>query len=123
MSAPAGHPYRLTHARQLAAAEPARHVADLVRLILLTGANERLHRPDLGAGLGAHALFEPLDAALATVVEMRARGALESALGDRIELGDVSVEQTGETTLEARVSYRLRGSSDELRVQVTLAHA
>ena len=50
---PARHPYRLTPARRLDEAETDRHIADLVRLVLLTGAGERLHRPEFGAGLGA----------------------------------------------------------------------
>ena len=45
--------YRLTpRAGWLELAVDERHVADLVRLVLLTGAGERLHRPDFGAGLG-----------------------------------------------------------------------
>ena len=122
MSASARHPYRLTNARQLAVADRPRHIADLVRLVLLTGANERLHRQDFGAGIGARCLFEPLDPALATLIEMRARGSLEDALGDRIELIDVSVAQTDETTLEARVSYRLGGTTDEVRLRLPLAN-
>jgi phage baseplate assembly protein W len=109
---PARHPYRLTPARRLADAELDRHSADLVRLVLLTGAGERLHRPDFGAGLGARTLFEPLDRALAGVVEVRARGSLEEALGDRIELVDVAIAQSGESTLEASVTYRLRPAGE-----------
>ena len=120
MSEPARHPYRLTGARRLAVADPARHVADLVRLVLLTGAGERLHRPDFGAGLGAAAVFEPLDGALASVVEMRARGSLERALGDRIELLALTVARTGESTIEADVQYRLRGTPEQVTVTVAV---
>jgi uncharacterized protein len=115
----ARHPYRLTPARRLALADPARHVADLVRLVLLTGANERLHHADFGAGLGSGALFEPADGALASIVEVRARGSLERALGDRIEVVDVAVQHRGESTVEANVTYRLRGAPDEITVAVT----
>jgi uncharacterized protein len=102
------HPYRLTPGRRLAEAELDRHIADLVRIVLLTGPRERLHRPDFGAGLGATTLFEPLDGALVGLIEVRARGSLEGALGDRIEVREVRVEATGESTLEASVTYRLR---------------
>jgi uncharacterized protein len=104
----ARHPYRLTPARQLAEADVERHVADLVRLVLLTGPRERLHHSEFGAGLGSAALFEPLDEALRSVVEVRARGSLESALGDRIEVTEVNVERVDESALHANVSYRLR---------------
>jgi uncharacterized protein len=117
---PARHPYRLTPARRLDEAEAERHVADLVRLVLLTGPNERLHRPDFGAGLGAATLFEPLDAALASVAEVRARGSLERALGDRIEVVEIKVGRSGESTLLAEVTYRLRGSDGRSRVEVAL---
>lgn len=116
----ARHPWRLTPARRLAGADVERHIADLVRLVLLTGPNERLHRPAFGAGLGATALFEPLDAALVGLVEVRARGSLQSALGDRIELLELSIGRSGESTLLADVTYRLLGSDTRSRVEVAL---
>ena len=118
---PARHPYRLTPARQLAAAEVERHIADLVRLVLLTGPGERLHHPDFGAGLGAATLFEPLDPALLSVIEVRARGSLERALGDRIEVVQVTVGRDGESTIDASVTYRLRPSGTPATVDVQAA--
>ena len=117
---PARHPYRLSAARQLADAPSDRHVADLGRLVLLTGAGERLHRPDFGAGLGASVLFEPLGGALRGVVEVRARGSLERALGDRIEVLDVTLDTPGESTLNASVTYRLRPAGEQMTVQVSV---
>ena len=116
----ARHPYRLTTARRLAEAELERHIADLVRLVLLTGPSERLHRPDFGAGLGATTLFEPLDEALTSIIEVRARGSLDRALGDRIEVVEITVERSGESTLLAGVTYRLLGSDSRSRVEVAL---
>lgn len=117
----ARHPYRLTFARRLEEAELERHIADLVRLVLLTGPSERLHRPDFGAGLGATALFEPLDEALTSIVEVRARGSLERALGDRIEVAEIGVDRSGESTLVVDVTYRLRGSETRSRLEIALA--
>ena len=117
---PARHPYRLTSARQLEQTEVERHIVDLVQLVLLTGPRERLHRPDFGAGLGEATLFEPLDGALAAMIEMRARGSLDQALGDRIEVVEVAVSPEGESTLLAQVTYRLRGSDDRSSVEVAL---
>jgi phage baseplate assembly protein W len=118
---PARHPYRLAPARRLADATGERHVGDLVRLVLLTGPRERLHRPDFGAGLGAATLFEPLDGALRGVVEVRARGSLERALGDRIEVAEVTVGREGESTLTAAVAYRLRPGGELAREEVSRA--
>lgn len=117
----ARHPLRLTPSRRLAEANVERHIADLVRLVLLTGPSERLHRPDFGAGLGAAVLFEPLDGALRSVVEVRARGSLERALGDRIEVLEVGVGREGESTLTARVTYQLRGGDERGSVEVALS--
>ena len=115
----ARHPYRLAPARRLADADGERHIADLVRLVLLTAPRERLHRPDFGAGLGAAAVFEPLDGALRGVVEVRARGSLDRALGDRIEVTEVAVGREGESTLTAAVTYRLRPGGDLAREEVS----
>ena len=116
----ARHPYRLTPARRLAVTDRQRHIADLVRLVLLTGPNERLHRPAFGAGIGATTLFEPLDETLVGLVEVRARGSLQQALGDRIEVLEVTVGRSGESTLAADVTYRLLGSDTRSRVEVAL---
>jgi len=115
------HPFRLAPTRRLAEAPYERHIADLVRLVLLTGLRERLHRPDFGAGLGGATLFEPLDVALRSVVEVRAKGSLESALGDRLEVLEISVEREGESTLHASITYRLRPAGEPRTLQVALA--
>jgi phage baseplate assembly protein W len=114
----ARHPYRLTVERRLAEADTERHVADLVRLVLLTAPGERLHRPEFGAGLGATALFDPLQAGLLGVVELRARGSLEQTLGDRIEVREVTVRAEGESTVVATVGYRSRASGASATVAV-----
>lgn len=116
------HPFRRAATRQLALADPERHIADLVRLVLLSGPGERLHRPQFGAGLGMTALFEPLDGAIASVIEVRARGSLERVLGDRIEVISVEV-RAAETTMQADVRYRLRPAGETLTTLVTLGDA
>jgi uncharacterized protein len=113
------HPYRLA-SHQLEEASAERHIADLVRLVLLTGPRERLHRGGFGAGLGAAALFEPIDGGLGTVVEMRAKGSLESALGDRIEVLGVAVRALEESEIEAAVEYRLRPAGERMSLAVVL---
>jgi phage baseplate assembly protein W len=117
----ARHPYRLA-ARRLEQATLERHISDLVQLVLLTAPRERLHRPGFGAGIGPAALFEPLDGGLGTIVEMRARGSLEAALGDRIEVVSVNVQTVGESTIEAAVEYRLRPAG-ATRTSAVTVHA
>jgi Bacteriophage baseplate protein W len=114
------HPWRLTPARQLGTAATEHHVADLVRLVLLTSPGERLHRPDLGAGLGAVALFEAADPQRVALVEMQARAALRSALGDRIELLDVIVTLSGDSTIVASVTYQVEPMIQATTIQAVV---
>jgi uncharacterized protein len=111
------HPFRLAPARRLEQAEEDRHIADLVRLVLLTGIAERLHRPDFGAGLGT-AVFEPLDQVLTSLIEARARDSLDRALGDRIEILGLTVATSGESELDASLTYRLRPAGIPLTTEV-----
>ena len=115
---PARFPYRLASGRRLADADLPRHIADLVRLVLLTSPGERLHQPEFGAGLGAAALFEPLQSSLLGVVELRARASLDRALGDRIRVVDVQVRAGGESTVVAEVTYALRSTGEQASVEV-----
>lgn len=112
------HPFRVDSTRRLAAADPDRHIADLVRLVLLTGPAERLHHPDFGAGLGATALFEPPDDALLAMIEVRALGSLEQQLGDRLEVLAVDVRRN-DAAIEAEVRYRLRPAGQQQSTLVT----
>jgi phage baseplate assembly protein W len=113
----ARHPFRVTASRRLALAVDERHVADLVRLVVLTGAGERLHRPEFGAGLGT-AVFEPLDLAVTSLIEMRLRGSLDQALGDRIEVTAVAVDIVGESEIAATITYKLRHADAPQRLEV-----
>jgi phage baseplate assembly protein W len=100
----ARQPWRLGGGRRLATADYLAHLDDLVRIVLQTGPNERLHQPGFGAGLGESALFEPLTDALGATVTARVRGSLTDALGDRIQVLDVTVTVDG-SNLAAQVSY------------------
>lgn len=113
----ARHPFRVTASRRLELAVDDQHVADLVRLVVLTGAGERLHRPEFGAGLGT-ALFEPLDLAVSSLIELRLRGSLDQALGDRIEVTALAVDIVGESEVAATLTYKLRSSGAPQRLEV-----
>ncbi|HEY7812469.1 MAG TPA: GPW/gp25 family protein [Nakamurella sp.] len=100
----ARQPWQLGSRRRLATTDYLAHLDDLVRIVLQTGPSERLHQPGFGAGLGASALFEPLSDALGATVTARVRGSLTDALGDRIQVLDVTVT-AADGTLAAQVSY------------------
>jgi len=115
-------PWQLGGSRRLATRMPLEHLDDMVRLVLLTGPNERLHRPGFGAGLGASTLFQPLSADLAGTVRARARGSLTAALGDRLDVLDVTVT-IADSTLSAEVVYRPKPAGETRRVTLTLPAA
>jgi phage baseplate assembly protein W len=115
-------PWVLGSRRRLATGPPLEHLDDLVRLVLLTGPNERLHRPGFGAGLGASTLFEPLSSDLAGTVGARARGSLTDVLGDRLDVLEVTVAAV-DSTLLARVVYRPKPAGDTRIVTLTLPAA
>jgi len=118
----ARQPWVLGPRRRLATGAPLEHLDDLVRLVLLTGPNERLHRPGLGAGLGASTLFEPLSTDLAGTVGARARGSLNDVLGDRLDVIEVTVT-AADSTLSARVVYRPKPAGDTRTVTLSLPAA
>jgi phage baseplate assembly protein W len=119
---PMRQPWRLGPGRRLTPATDLEHLDDLVRAVLLTGTGERLHRPGLGAGLGASTLFEPLSEALGATVTARARGSLTDALGDRIQVIDVIVT-VQDSTLSAAVTYRPLPAGANRDVMLTLPGA
>lgn len=125
MTAPprrAGQPWAAGPGRRLSTRSAFEHLDDLVRLVLLTGPNERVHRPGFGAGLGASTLFRPLSPDLAGTVRARARGSLMDALGDRLDVVDVEVE-IADSTLSAMVVYRPKPAGETRQVTLTLPAA
>ena len=118
----AEQPWAVGPGRRLATRSALEHLDDLVRLVLLTGPNERLHRPGFGAGLGASTLFEPLSPDLAGSVRARARGSLTGALGDRLDVVDVEVTVTG-STVDALVEYRPKPAGETRQVTLVLPAA
>lgn len=115
-------PWVIGSRRRLATGLPLEHLDDLVKLVLLTGPNERLHRPGFGAGLGASTLFEPLSTDLAGTVQARARGSLTDVLGARLDVIEVTVT-VEDSTLSARVVYRPKPSGDTRTITMTLPGA
>jgi phage baseplate assembly protein W len=122
MSRPAQQPWTVGPGHRLATRDTPARLDDLVRTVLLTGPHERLHRPGFGAGLGASTLFQPLSGDLAGTVSARARGSLSDALGDRLDVVEVSVT-VADTTLSAEVVYRPKPAGETRRVTLTLPAA
>lgn len=112
-------PWVVGPGRRLAPRTALEHLDELVRLVLLTGPNERLHRPGFGGSLGASALFEPLSPDVVGTLRARARGSLVAALGDRLDVVEVTVT-IAESALNAEITYRPKPAGQQRMVTLTL---
>ena len=112
-------PFRIDPAsRQAQRVGYERHVAELVRQLLLTGPGERADLPEFGCGLRA-LVFAGNSEALAATAQMLVEHSLSRWLSDHLEVRTVEVT-TGEAEIIVRVEYALvrtrQMQSVELRV-------
>jgi phage baseplate assembly protein W len=82
------------------------HIRDLIEQFLFTNPQERINRPDFGAGLLAM-VFEPNSSERAAALELRVQSGLVQWLGDLIEVRRVDV-QAEEASLRVVVEYVTR---------------
>jgi uncharacterized protein len=99
-------PFRIDGAsRQARRVGYERHVAELVRQLLLTDPGERADLPAFGCGLRALVFAGASDANAATA-QMLVQHALAQWLADHLEVRDVEVT-AGEARIDVRVDYML----------------
>ncbi|HEY0299988.1 MAG TPA: GPW/gp25 family protein [Rhizomicrobium sp.] len=96
--------------RTRAAADDAKHVRDMIELVLFTQPGERVMRPEFGAGLLQYA-FGANRPELAATLQATIESALAHWLGDLIELHAVRVE-SDDAVLRATVTYAVRPTGD-----------
>jgi phage baseplate assembly protein W len=86
------------------------HLRDLIENVLLTAPGERVMRPAFGSGL-LQLAFAPNGDQLAAALQMLVQGALQSGLGDLIEIAGVAIDQDdGSVTIT--VSYTVRSTGE-----------
>jgi phage baseplate assembly protein W len=112
-------PFRIDPAsRQAQRVGYERHVAELVRQLLLTGPGERADLPEFGCGLRA-LVFAGNSEALAATAQMLVEYALSRWLADHLEVRTVEVTAE-EAEIIVRVEYMVvrsgQAQSVELRV-------
>jgi phage baseplate assembly protein W len=78
--------------------------------VLLTAPGERVMRPTFGSGL-LQLAFAPNSDQLAAALQMLVQGALQSSLGDLIEVAGVAIAQA-DGTLTISVSYTVRSTGE-----------
>jgi uncharacterized protein len=86
------------------------HLRDLIEQVLLTAPGERVMRPTFGSGL-LQLAFAPNSDQLAATLQMLVHGALQSWLGDLIEVADVTIIQD-DGTLTVNVDYTVRSTGE-----------
>jgi phage baseplate assembly protein W len=108
-------PFGLDADRRTAIADPARHLRDLVELVLFTAPGERVNRPEFGCSL-LDLAFAGNDDALTTATQFTVQAALQRWLGDRVTVTEVQVEAADEV-LRVTVAFQARAETDQ-RVEV-----
>jgi phage baseplate assembly protein W len=103
--APIAAPLTFDGRGRTAESPPEQHLRDLIEQVLLTAPGERVMRPTFGSGL-LQLAFAPNSDQLAATLQVLVQGALQSWLGDLIEVAagtltisvDYTVRSTGQST-------------------------
>ena len=106
--APIAAPLRFDGRGRTAATPADQHLRDLIESVLLTAPGERVMRPNFGSGL-LQLSFAPDSDQLAAALQVLVQGALQSNLGDLIDVANVSVAGGG-GTLTISVAYTVRST-------------
>jgi phage baseplate assembly protein W len=104
-------PFHFDHRGRTAATGDDDHIRDMIEQLLLTSPGERVNRPDFGSGL-LQMVFAPNSDELAAALQYTAQAALQTYLGDLIELKELAVSSQ-ESTLSVQVSYVVRRTGQQ----------
>jgi uncharacterized protein len=108
--APIASPLHFDGRGRTAATPAGQHLRDMIEQVLLTAPGERVMRPTFGTGLLQMA-FAPNSDQLGAALQMLVHGALQSQLGDLIEVADVTVAQD-DGNLTVSVDYTVRSTGE-----------
>ncbi|TQN42902.1 hypothetical protein FHU33_2313 [Blastococcus colisei] len=95
---------------------PADHIRDMLVLLVLTEAGERVNRPGFGCGL-RQLVFAPNSPELAAALQFTMQAAIERELGDVLRLQAMEVS-SDDATLAVTVTYVLLEDAVEETVTV-----
>jgi uncharacterized protein len=99
-------PLRIDGRGRIGATTHDDHIRDLIEQVLFTSPGERVNRPTFGCGL-LQLVFAPNSDELATATQFLAQGALQTWLGELIQVEAVQVTSE-DSTLEVMVQYVVR---------------
>ena len=86
------------------------HIRQLIEQVLFTSPGERVHRPTFGTGI-LQLVFAPASEQLVATTQLLVQSALQTWLGDIINVSDVSVA-VNDSTLSVSVSYVVRATGN-----------
>jgi phage baseplate assembly protein W len=88
------------------------HIRQMIEQVIFTAPGERVNRPTFGSGI-LQLVFAPASEQLVATTRLLVQSALQTWLGDIIDVADVTVE-AGDGTLRVSVSYIVRttGNAD-----------
>jgi uncharacterized protein len=102
-------PYHFDRRGHTAAVSRDEHIKDMIELLMLTNPGERVNRPEFGSGLW-QLVHAPNSPELAAALQFNAQAALQTWLGDLIELVAFDVTSI-DNRLEIVVRYYVRGEA------------
>jgi phage baseplate assembly protein W len=97
----------------------ADHIRDMIEQLLFTNPGERVNRPDFGSGL-LQLIFAPNSPELAATVQFTLQAAIQTWLGDVIELRDLTVSAV-DSILTIDLRYAIRRTGEEQQATLTRA--
>jgi uncharacterized protein len=95
------------------------HIQDMIEQLLFTSPGERVNRPDFGSGL-LQLIFAPNSPELAATVQFAVQAAIQTWLGDLIELRDLTVS-AADSSLTVDLRYAIRRTGEEQQATLTRA--
>lgn len=104
------YPFRIDRRGRVASTPYKDHVRQMIEQVLFTNPGERVNRPDFGCGL-LQLVFAPNSDDLASATQFLVQGALETWLGDVINLEAVQVEND-EARLVITIQYLIRDTQE-----------
>lgn len=105
-----GFPWAIGDDGRTATVDRARHVRDLIELVVLTSLGERVNRPTFGSGL-LQAVFGPASDEAAATAQILIQSSLHEWLGDLIEVERVAVDHV-DTRLTVTIQYLIRADQE-----------
>ena len=99
-------PFHFDSRGRTATTDDADHIRDMIEQLLFTSPGERVNRPDFGSGL-LRMMFEPNSPEVASALQFTIQAAIQSYLGDLIELRALNVT-SDDSTLRVVLQYVIR---------------